>query len=452
MSEATCLWPTPGNFVDHAARFIDPALGFAMGFSEWFAWMTVAAGEGANVRIALSYWTESFPTAASMTIYLAIVFAIHALPNRWFAEFEFGTSVAKVIAMLIFLITTFAIMGGAGPTGSVTQALNYTELPAFPHGFKGVCMTFTLAAWATGGQEIMGITAGESRNPRWDMPRACRNLIVRIVVIFELSIVAITILVPYTDPRLLGAGNAAASPFVIAMVDAGIKGLPDVVNVIIILGLCAIGAESIYVSSRMMYSMAHLKMMPIFLGRVDKQGRPYTALLVTGLCSTICTYINCAGTGATVFTWFSSVSATTYFTVWMAMACTNVMMHRAIKLQDDPAWRLPHAFKLRAYPATAIYMGVVSFLLLLGTGYVALFPIGEGSHASAYGVFETMLGVPVFLAAWGGYKLYFRTSLVDPAKADLMTGRRPLSKDEVKMLDDYYAQPMWKRFLSYVRF
>lgn len=89
-----------------------------------------------------------------MTIYLVVVFAIHIFPNRMFAEFEFGTAAAKVVAMIVILITCIAIVAGAGPTGSTHHAENYTDLPAFPNGFKGVSQTFLLAAWSTGGQEI----------------------------------------------------------------------------------------------------------------------------------------------------------------------------------------------------------------------------------------------------------------------------------------------------------
>lgn len=101
LSEATCLFPTSGSFVDHAARFVDPALGFAIGFCEWFGWMTVIAAEGAVFRVVLTYWTEAIPTWACMTIYLVITFGIHVFPSWVFAEFEFGTGFIKVLMMIV---------------------------------------------------------------------------------------------------------------------------------------------------------------------------------------------------------------------------------------------------------------------------------------------------------------------------------------------------------------
>jgi amino acid permease len=86
--------------------------------------------------VIISYWTTSIPTAALMTIYLVVVFAFHLMPNSWFAEFEFCTGAVKVTTMAIVLLTSVAIIAGAGPTGSTQWGANFNELPVFPNGFR----------------------------------------------------------------------------------------------------------------------------------------------------------------------------------------------------------------------------------------------------------------------------------------------------------------------------
>lgn len=71
-----------------------------------------------------------------MTIYLAVVFGIHFLPNRWFAEFEFFTALLKIMIMFIIIIACIVMLAGGGPTGTTHHAQNYTDFPAFPNGFK----------------------------------------------------------------------------------------------------------------------------------------------------------------------------------------------------------------------------------------------------------------------------------------------------------------------------
>ncbi|PWY96170.1 AAT family amino acid transporter [Aspergillus sclerotioniger CBS 115572] len=405
LTEITCIWPTSSSFIDHAARFVDPALGFAIGISEYLAYTTIIASEASITRILLTWWTTSLPTPACMTIFLFIIFTIHALPNRFFAEFEFLTACAKVSMMLILIFACVAMLSGAGDTPDTPYGWNYTSAPTFPNGFKGVCECIPLAVWAMGAQEIMGISAGEAKMPRWDMPRACRGLIVRLVVFYELSIVFITLLVPYTSPELLGtSGSVAASPFVIALQNAKIPVLPSLLNAVILLGVCSNAAEAMYVASRILTALSSMGMVwPIF-GRIDTRGRPYISLLVTGICSTLFTYINCSGTGAQIFTWFSSISSTVFFLAWLTISITNIQMRRAVRAQGDTVFEERFAWRLRGWPVHAICLLGLCGACLGMMAYVSVRPIGK--ETSAEGFFEVFLGVPVFVVLGVGYKLW----------------------------------------------
>ncbi|KAK8154461.1 amino acid permease/ SLC12A domain-containing protein [Phyllosticta citrichinensis] len=294
LSEASILFPTSGSFIDHASRFVDPALGFACGESEllglrsktnrssgfclWLAWTVSLASEGAIFSIVVSYWTDAIPVPALMTIYL-VVFFIHAMPNTWFGEFEFIVSTLKVGILLLVIFALIAFLAGAGPTGTTQHYQNFTELDAFPNGYKGIVQSMILAAWAIAGLELIGITNGEASSPRVSLPRAQGLLMTRIIVLLTPAFAFVLMLVPYTSPSLLGTSNAASSPFVVAMNQAGlVRGLPDLINAIIILSLFAIGAEALYLSSRIAMAMARMGMFPAFMGKVDKAGPPIWSL------------------------------------------------------------------------------------------------------------------------------------------------------------------------------
>lgn len=45
VSEMTIAFPTSGNFIDYADRFVHPALSFAAGFSMWIGWTAIIASE-----------------------------------------------------------------------------------------------------------------------------------------------------------------------------------------------------------------------------------------------------------------------------------------------------------------------------------------------------------------------------------------------------------------------
>lgn len=134
--------------------------------------------------------------------------------------------------------------------------------------------------------------AGEAKSPRFSMAHTTKLVPIRVGVTFMLSITFISILVPQNDPRLLGGSDTTASPFVIALNDAGIKGLPDFLNIVIIIGIVAIAVESIYIASRVLRAMSAQGLIPKFISRVDKTGRPRWAVTITVIVGVILTYMN----------------------------------------------------------------------------------------------------------------------------------------------------------------
>lgn len=288
--------------------------------------------------------------------------------------------------------------------------------------------------------------------PRWNLPRAVTNLIIRIFIFYMSSITFITLLVPYNDPRLFGAfsGEISASPFVIAMQDAGIKGLPSMMNAITMLGLCAIGSEGVYLASRMSTAMARMGLFPQILGRVDKQGRPYISICASAFLAIIFTYINIANTGAVIFTWFSAISSTMSFITYIVICITNWRMRKAFKLQNDNPLALQYAYKNKFYPLSSIFLFITSIFVICSTFYVSLFPIDKPTTAANF--FETFICVPLFVVLYFGYKIIFKTKLVDLNTADIKSGRRPLSAEDIAFLDTYYAKPWYKQALTYITF
>lgn len=83
-------------------------------------------------------------------------------------------------------------------------------------------------------------------NPRRNIPKAIKRVYVRILLFYIGGVTIIGLLVPSDSPELtLGTGNAAASPFVIAIKSAGINGLPSVCPSRLIMRLCPSHQRSI---------------------------------------------------------------------------------------------------------------------------------------------------------------------------------------------------------------
>lgn len=137
-----------------------------------------------------------------------------------------------------------------------------------------MCSVFVTAAFAFAGTELVGLAASETPNPRETMPSAVKGTFWRITLIYISSLTIIGLLVPSDEPRLIGGGGANASPFVIALDRAHIKGLnrmshyliclqslmiifyPDFINVTICISVLSIGLSCVYAGSRTLTAMA----------------------------------------------------------------------------------------------------------------------------------------------------------------------------------------------------
>ncbi len=146
---------------------------------------------------------------------------------------------------------------------------------------------------------------GETKNPRYSMPRAVKSVGIRVFFFFMLIVVFITLLVPLDDPRLLGGSGINASPLVIALNDAGINVIPQILNASFLVISATGGLEPLYIASRVMRHMALSGMLPKKLAQVDGKGRPTWSLFITALFTITFTYINCSNTGSVVFSWYA---------------------------------------------------------------------------------------------------------------------------------------------------
>lgn len=221
------LIPVSGSFTRYATRFFDSSLGFAIGWQYWLAWVAVFGAESSAFVLLVKFWNDDPNlTPLWITIFILVNLSIHLCPIRIFGEVEFYVSAMKVVAVVVFIIVTWAIMGGAGPTGS-RHGAEFWHIPGLENGlhngFKGIASVFVTAAFAIGGIEMIGIVGGECVQPRWNLPRAIRTLMWRIVIFYVVSMLFLSFVVPYDSQDLIGASNANSSPFVIAIQTAGRK-------------------------------------------------------------------------------------------------------------------------------------------------------------------------------------------------------------------------------------
>jgi amino acid transporter len=115
LAEMATYLPIAGAFTQYAARFVDPSLGFAMGWIYWFSWSITYALELTAAGLIIQWWDSSLNIGIFITIFWVPITAVNFLPVDIFGEFEFWFASIKVVALLGFWI--FAICVNAGGVG-----------------------------------------------------------------------------------------------------------------------------------------------------------------------------------------------------------------------------------------------------------------------------------------------------------------------------------------------
>lgn len=228
----------------------------------------------------IQFWNGAVDinVAAWITIILVVVVALNIVAVSVYGEAEFVFASIKIVTIIGLIIFAFIIDLGGGPTRD-RLGFRYWKNPGAmkPYiadgnlgRFLGLFSTLVNAAYSYGGVEMVAVAAGESENPRRNIPKAVRRVFWRILFFYVLGSLAIGVLIPYNESRLLDAirnnsPGGAASPWVIAIYRASVPVLPSIVNAVILTSATSSANAFLYTGSRYLYALAQNGQAPRFL-------------------------------------------------------------------------------------------------------------------------------------------------------------------------------------------
>ncbi|KAL4788227.1 amino acid permease-domain-containing protein [Aspergillus varians] len=450
LGEMAVIFPVAGSFAHYSTRFIDPAWGFAMGWNYALQWLAVLPLEIVAASITVDYWESDISNAVWVTLFWAAIVCINLFGVKGYGEAEFVFSSIKVIAVIAFIILGIILNCAGGPNGSYLGGTYWHDPGAFHHGFKGLCDVFVNAGFAFAGTELVGLAAAETANPRKSLPTAVKQVFWRITLFYIVSLSLVGILIPYTDPRLINGTStvdAKASPFVIAIKNAGIEVLDSVMNVVIMIAVLSVGNSAVYGSSRTLAALAEQQQAPRFLAYIDRKGRPLWAIgiaSVTGLLG----FLAATDQQEIAFEWMIAISGLSSLFTWGSICLAHIRFRRAWQEQG-------HSLNEMAFRSQPGLIGswvgfIFNCLILVAQFWVGFSPINYETMSTSSLVrnfFSKYLAAPVVLVFYISYKLLFKTKILRAKDMDLHTGRRELNIEWLmKEERDQQAEwPAWKK-------
>ncbi|KAF8924872.1 lysine-specific permease [Dissophora ornata] len=417
LGEMATLIPTAGSFNTYAARFVDPALGFALGINYFLNWAVTVAVEIAAAAMILQFWVSPniLPSWVWSLIFLLFMVFVNVLSVRAYGEAEYWFSVIKVLTVIIFIIV--GILVDAGAVGGDKIGFRNWGIEGAPivDGFGGILGVFLVAGFSFQGTELIGIAAGESENPRKNVPKAIKQVFWRILLFYIISIFIIGLVIPYNDPDLLNSGSVdksavAVSPFTLVL-EKAFKPASHVMNAVILITVLSAGNSGMYASTRTLLMLARDGKAPTIFGRVNSRGIPMQALACTTVISAICFCFSLFGSGQ-VYNWLLNISSISGFIAWLGIALSHYRFRRAYVAQGGDVSRLP--YKAAMFPFGPIYALLLCTVVVFGQGYSEF----TKPQPSAINLVACYIGLPFFVITYLGYKIYYKTKLVPLMECD----------------------------------
>ncbi|KAG8678920.1 hypothetical protein FRC09_019416, partial [Ceratobasidium sp. 395] len=329
LGEMIAYLPVPGGHIKLAERFVDPAFSFTMGWNYWYNWTIILPAELAAAAVLINYWMKDrINDALWISICLIVVVVINMLGAGVYGECEFIFASIKVITITGLIILGIVLDLGGGPNHdrigfrywkNPGPFVQYAGIGGSKGQFLGWWSVMTQAAFSFIGTEIVAIAAGEAKNPRRNLPKAIRRVYIRILLFYIGGTLIIGLLVPSNHPSLnLATGDAAASPFVIAIQTAGIKGLPSVINAALLTSAWSAASSDLYTSSRALYGLSLSRNAPKIFSKVSKSGLPYVSVIFCSVFSALA-YMSVNSGAGTVFGWFANMTAVAGLMTWFGI-------------------------------------------------------------------------------------------------------------------------------------
>lgn len=392
LGELAIAYPVSGAFHIYAARSIGPATGFATAWLYWLCWAVAIGSEFTASGLLMQRWFPGVDVWVWCLVFAATLFGLNAVSSKFFGESEFWFAIIKVGAIIGLIVLGGAALMGFHPlSGSGNHPFLFenftTDGGLFPNGFTGVLVTALAVFYAFSGSELIGVAAGETKDPATSIPKAMRSTVIRLLVFFVGAIAVIAATIPYQEVGL------DESPFVTVFTATGVPFAADVMNFVIITALLSAGNSGLFSCARMLYSLADAGHAPGALRKLTSRGIPLIALSVSmlgGLASLISSVV----APETVYLVLVSVAGFAVVGVWMSITASHFFHRRAfVRNGGDVATLSYRAPLFPLVPVLAFTLCTVSLVgIALDPAQVAALYFGIPFVAACYGYFHIRYG------------------------------------------------------------
>ena len=359
LAEMTVAHPTSGSFGAYAEYYIGPLAGFLVRYAYWTCIVLAVGTEVTAVALYMHFWFPATPGWPWIVGFSALLITVNALSVGAFGAVEYWFSAIKITAIVLF-IALAALLVLRSPSGAAHNYLDFGGL--LPHGWRGAWVASIMAIFSYLSIEMIAVAAGEAAQPELAVMRAFRSTVVRLILFYLLTLALVLAVVPWT------AVGTDESPFVRVMRALRVPAATGILNFVILIAALSAMNSQLYITTRMMFSLARAGQAPRRLGAVNERGVPLHSLLLSSLGIAVATVVSVVAPQSS-FILMVSISAFGAMFTWMMIFVTHYCFRRA----HQRAGAEPLRFRMIGFPVTTVLGALLMAALLATTAFTEAF-------------------------------------------------------------------------------
>ncbi|WP_019723142.1 amino acid permease [Enterococcus mundtii] len=348
LGEMLYLDPSTGSFANYASEYIHPVAGYLTAWSNIFQFIVVGISEVIAVGEYMNYWWPNLPQIIPGIVVILFLMFANLVSVKAFGELEFWFSTIKVVTIILMIIAGLGIiLFGFGNQGEAIGISNLWKNGGFfTGGVKGFFFALSIVVASYQGIELIGMTAGEAKDPQKTIVDAVQSTIGRILIFYIGAIFIIVSIYPWNQLSELG------SPFVQTFSKIGITFAAGLINFVVITAALSGCNSGIFSASRMVYTLAiNGKMSKKFL-KLTRHGVPFYpvvaisfGILIGLILNYLLPFVYSQSQDLFVFVYSSSILPG--MVPWIVILISQIKFRK-----KHPIEMLEHPFKMPLSPYT----------------------------------------------------------------------------------------------------
>ena len=363
IGEMLYMDPDQHTFINFITKYLGKGWGYFSGWSYWVSLVFLGMAEITAVSNYVQLWFPNWPAWQIQIVFLALLSCVNLIAVKVFGEVEFWFGMIKIVTILALIVTgIFMVMTNfETPAGhaSLTNITNGFQM--FPNGWVKFVMAFQMVFFAYQAIEFVGITTSETANPRQVLPKAIKEIPIRIVIFYVGALLAIMAIFPWQQLPV------NKSPFVTVFQMVGIKWAAGLINFVVLTAAASSLNSTLYSTGRHLYQIAketpNSKVMNrLKLNSLSRMGIPSRAIIFSAIVVAVSAFINVLPGVSDAFALITASSSGVYIAIYILTMLAHLKYRKSKEF-------MPDGFVMPAYkvlnPLTIVFFLFVFVCLFL---------------------------------------------------------------------------------------